>query len=61
MGAIVIDIWEKSNFLGSIGSKKCTKNAIFPQGGPLKPPLPHVGLIKAELRIHYKQLIDTPC
>ena len=38
MGGIVIDIWEKSNFFGSIGSQKCTKNAIFPQGGLLKPP-----------------------
>ena len=37
MGGIVIDIWEKSNFFGSIGSQKCTKNAIFPQGGLQKP------------------------
>ena len=44
MGGIVIDIWEKSNFFGSIGSQKCTKNAIYPQGGLLKPPLPQVGL-----------------
>ena len=36
MGGIVIDIWEKSNFFGSIGSQKCTKNAIFPQGGAFK-------------------------
>ena len=46
MGGIVIDIWEKSNFFGSIGSQKCTKNAKFPQGGLLKPTLTHVGLIK---------------
>ena len=38
MGGIVIDIWEKSNFFGSIGSQKCSKNAIFPQGGLLKLP-----------------------
>ena len=46
MGGIVIDIWEKSNFFGSIGSLKCTKNAIFLQGGQNLPPLPLVGLIK---------------
>ena len=46
MEGIVIDIWEKSSFFGSIGSQKCTKNTIFPQGGLLKPPLPHVGLIE---------------
>ena len=44
MGGIVIAIWEKSNFFGSIGSQKCTQNTIFSQGGLLKPPLPHVGL-----------------
>ena len=38
MGGIVIDIWEKSNFFGSIGSQKCTKNAIFTQGGAFKAP-----------------------
>jgi len=32
MGGIVIDIWEKSNFFGSIGSQKGAKNAIFLQG-----------------------------
>ena len=45
MGGIDIDIWEKSIFFGSIGSQKCTKTAIFSQGGLLTPPLPHVGLI----------------
>ena len=45
MGGIDIDIWEKSIFFGSIGSQKCTKTAIFSQGGLLKPPLPHVGLM----------------
>ena len=44
MGGIVIAIWEKSNFFGSIGSLKCTKNAIFLQGGQNLPPLPLVGL-----------------
>ena len=44
MGGIVKDIWEKSNFFGSIGSQKGAKNAIFLQGGHLKPPLPLVGL-----------------
>ena len=44
-GGIVIDVWENSNCFGSIGTQKCTKNAIFPQRGLLKPPLPHVGLI----------------
>ena len=29
MGGIVIDIWEKSNFLGAFGSKKDAKNTIF--------------------------------
>ena len=38
MGGIVIAIWEKSNFFGSIGSLKCTKNAIFLQGGQNLPP-----------------------
>ena len=33
MGGIVIDIWEKSNIFGSIGSQKDAKNAIFLQGG----------------------------
>ena len=33
MGGIVIDIGEKSNFFGSIGSQKGAKNAIFLQGG----------------------------
>ena len=37
MGGIAIDIWEKSNLFGSIGSQKCTKNAFFPQGVLLKP------------------------
>ena len=45
MGGIVIAIWEKSNFFRSIGSLKCTKNAIFLQGGQNLPPLPLVGLI----------------
>ena len=45
MGGIVIAIWEKSNFFGPIGSLKCTKNAIFLQGGQNLPPLPLVGLI----------------
>ena len=44
MGGIVIAIWEKSNFFGSIGSLKFTKNAIFLQGGQNLPPLPLVGL-----------------
>ena len=38
MGGMVIAIWEKSNFFGSIGSLKCTKNAIFLQGGQNLPP-----------------------
>ena len=38
MGGIVIDILGKSIFFGSTGSQNCTKNAIFPQGGLLKPP-----------------------
>ena len=33
MGGFVIDIWEKSNFFGSIGSQKEVKNAIFLRGG----------------------------
>ena len=33
MRGIVIDIWEKSNFLGSFGSHKGAKNTIFVQGG----------------------------
>ena len=44
MGGIVIAIWEKSNFFGSNGSLKCTKNTIFLQGGQNLPPLPLVGL-----------------
>ena len=38
MGGIAIDIWEKSIFWGSIESQKGAKNAIFLQGGHLKPP-----------------------
>ena len=38
MGGIVIDIWEKSNFLGSFGSQKGAKNAIFVWGGFKTPP-----------------------
>ena len=30
---IVIDIWEKSIFWGSVGSQKDAKNLIFLQGG----------------------------
>ena len=37
--ATAVDVWEKSNFFGSIGSQKCTKNPIFPQGGAFKAPL----------------------
>ena len=37
MGGIAIDIWEKSNFLGSIGSQKGAKNEIFLKGGHLNP------------------------
>ena len=29
MGGIAIDIWEKSDFFGSIGSQKGAKNKIF--------------------------------
>ena len=43
MGGFVIDIWEKSNFFGSIGSQKEAKNAIFVRG-PLKAPPLMVGL-----------------
>ena len=38
MGGIVIDIWEKSNFFWPFGSLKGAKNAVFIQGGLLKPP-----------------------
>ena len=38
MGVIVIDIWEKSIFFGSIGSQKGAKNVIFVRGGALKAP-----------------------
>ena len=44
MGGIAINIWDKSNFFGSIGSQKGAKNATFLQGRHLKPPLPLVGL-----------------
>ena len=33
MGGIAIDIWEKSNFFGSIGAQEGAKKAIFVQGG----------------------------
>ena len=39
LGGNVIDIWEKSNFFGSIGSQKGAKNAFFRSGGALKAPL----------------------
>ena len=42
MGGIAIDIWENSNYFGSIGSQKGTKNAIFLQGGQNMPPLPYL-------------------
>ena len=38
MGDIAINIWEKSIFLGSIGSQKGAKNATFLQGGQNLPP-----------------------
>ena len=38
MGGIAIDIWEKSNLFGSIGSQKGANNTTFLQGGRLKPP-----------------------
>ena len=38
MAGIAIDIWEKSNFWGSIGSQKGAKNATFLQGGQNLPP-----------------------
>ena len=38
MEGIVIDIWEKSNFLGSIGSQKDAKNAFFLHRGQNMPP-----------------------
>ena len=44
MGGIVIDIWEKSNFFGSIGSQKGAENVIFIRVGHLKPPPLMVGL-----------------
>ena len=39
MGGIVIDILEKSNFFGSIGSQKGAENLIFIRVGHLNPPL----------------------
>ena len=39
MGDFVIDILEKSNFFGSIGSQKGAENVIFIRVGHLKPPL----------------------
>ena len=39
MGGIVIDIWKKSKFFGSIGSQIGAKNKIF-----LLNPLPLLGL-----------------
>ena len=44
MGGIDIDIWVKSNFLGSIGSQKGAKNA----GQAFKVPLPFVGFLLLE-------------
>ena len=40
MGGIVIDIWEKSNFLGAFGSQKGAKNALKapPPYGRVKTP-----------------------
>ena len=38
------DIWEKSFFGGSIGSKRCSKMQFFVMGG-VKSPLTFVGLI----------------
>ena len=47
MGGILIDIWEKSNFFGSLGSQKCQKRN-FCSGGTLKAPPPH-GRVKLKM------------
>ena len=50
MGGIVIDIWEKSNFLGQLDHKKVPKMQFFFRGGRICP-LPLVGLTDTNTNI----------